>query len=214
MKPHEQCSFAGCENLKRVRGLCRGHYKQWRKGKELKPIRGKRSVEDRFWSKVARDELSACWLWTASLTTDGYGQFNIGGTPKRAHRVAWELRYGCIPEGKLLDHRCANRKCVNPAHLRVVTGSQNQQHRTGARRDSRSGVRGVIFDAQRNAWQVQVVLNGRKIHGGRYPTIALADRAARDLRKELFTHDDHRLCQETEEVSPEAEDASGLSRMR
>lgn len=72
---------------------------------------------DRFWSKV--DKTATCWLWTRGKS-DGYGVFHIKRIPRGAHRVAYELLVGPIPEGLELDHRCRNRACVNPAHLEPV----------------------------------------------------------------------------------------------
>lgn len=108
-----------------------------------------------------------------------------------AHRVAWELVNGPIPDGMFLDHRCANPSCVNPEHLRIVTVSENLQHRTGPQRNSSSGVRGVHWDKRSDKWYVKVQLNGRDHCGGYHSTIEAADKAARALRAELFTHDDH-----------------------
>lgn len=73
---------------------------------------------DRFWEKV--DKSGECWLWTAYTTKKGYGQTHIGGKTKYAHRVAYELSVGPIPDGKELDHLCRNRACVNPDHLDPV----------------------------------------------------------------------------------------------
>lgn len=50
-----------------------------------------------------------------------------------AHRVAYELWVGPIPEGMELDHRCKVRACINPAHLEPVTHAENMR-RLGRRR--------------------------------------------------------------------------------
>ena len=88
--------------------------------------RTRRSAEERFWEKV---DTSAgplgCWPWTASGSRDGYGQFSADGRGVRAHRFAYELLVGPIPEGLQLDHLCRNPGCVNPAHLEPVTGWEN-----------------------------------------------------------------------------------------
>ena len=88
-----------------------------------------------FWENVtpgaADDE---CWLWSGTVSADGYGRFSMsadGGRQRRlaAHRVAYELEVGPIPEGLTLDHvrarGCVHRHCVNPAHLEPVTGREN-----------------------------------------------------------------------------------------
>ena len=86
-------------------------------------------LEERFWAKV--DKTADCWNWTASRSgKDKYGQFFIYKQNRRpymglAHRVAYELEIGPIPDGMTLDHLCKNTRCVNPAHLEVVTRGDN-----------------------------------------------------------------------------------------
>lgn len=91
---------------------------------------GKLTWQDRFWAKVDRSGTqSECWLWTACTTKDGYGRFRREGRNCLAHRLAYELLVGPIPERTELDHvramGCRHRNCVNPSHLEAVTHHQN-----------------------------------------------------------------------------------------
>jgi hypothetical protein len=105
------------------------HYLRWRKYGDpgfVKLNRHLTLVEriDRF-----RDRSGgplACWLWRGELDRDGYGSVNIGhGKHARAHRVAYEIAVGPIPEGLVIDHRCRNRPCCNPSHLEPVPSGVN-----------------------------------------------------------------------------------------
>ncbi len=84
---------------------------------------------ERFWSRVRTGARDDCWLWEGSMRRDGYGQFSVGGRSNRRqmmpHRIAYEMIIGPIPVGKILDHLCRVRHCVNPRHLEPVTNREN-----------------------------------------------------------------------------------------
>jgi len=96
------------------------------------------SLENRFWSKVDRRGDDECWPWTAGQNGDGYGLFYVDRSrPKElAHRFAYELLVGPIPEGLDIDHvsesGCAMRHCMNAlAHMEPVTRRENVLRGTG-----------------------------------------------------------------------------------
>ena len=76
---------------------------------------------EKFWS-LADKSKPPCWQWTGPSSPLGYGYFGRYGV---AHRVAYEIAVGPIPDGLEIDHLCRNRGCVNPEHLDAVTHRQN-----------------------------------------------------------------------------------------
>jgi hypothetical protein len=76
-----------------------------------------------FWSRVTKTD--TCWIWTGPLGRGGYGRAKFDGVTMYAHRFAYELLVGPIPEGLSLDHLCRARDCVNPEHLEPVTHREN-----------------------------------------------------------------------------------------
>lgn len=96
------------------------------------------SIVDRFWSKVA-EQKDGCLTWQGQLSVGGYGVFNVR-KPLRmyAHRFAYELLVGPIPDGLELDHLCRNRACANVLHLDPVTHAENRA-RTPAKRNCPNG---------------------------------------------------------------------------
>lgn len=82
---------------------------------------------ERFWSFIEKTD--TCWIWTGAKTVDGYGLLSVKigervHTP-RAHRIAYFLANGELPDKSLVCHRCDNPKCCNPAHLFLGTHQDN-----------------------------------------------------------------------------------------
>lgn len=74
------------------------------------------------------DRTGECWLWTGSVDKDGYGRVRFGGRRELAHRVAWTLEHGPIPDGMEVRHLvCDNPPCCRPEHLALGTHSDNMR---------------------------------------------------------------------------------------
>lgn len=67
---------------------------------------------------------SECWIRTAG-TVKGYTVIGHNGHSMLAHRVAYELWFGPIPDGLHIDHLCYVRPCVNPDHLEAIMPIEN-----------------------------------------------------------------------------------------
>jgi len=84
-----------------------------------------RDWQERFWAKVDKRGADECWTWMAGRTDRGYGRFERNYLTLRAHRVAWEITHGLIPDGMEVLHACDNPPCCNPAHLFLGTDADN-----------------------------------------------------------------------------------------
>lgn len=102
---------------------------------DFENLRTRRDIAplDRFMEKVIPEPNSGCWIWLGALQVGGYGVVGFNGLQTTAHRVSWRFVHGEIEPGLEIDHKCRNRCCVNPDHLRLVTKAENLSHRTKER---------------------------------------------------------------------------------
>lgn len=88
-----------------------------------------RPLAIRFAEKV-KPQRNGCHHWIGTLMPNGYGQIHSKGKTAYAHRVAWELAHGDVPDGAYVLHTCDNRRCVNVTHLRLGSFQDNMDDMT------------------------------------------------------------------------------------
>jgi len=82
--------------------------------------------EQLFWTKVDKSAgPDACWPWTGAITTHRYGCVQFYRRVLGAHKVAYLLAHGPVPDGLQIRHSCDNPPCCNPAHLSLGTRKDN-----------------------------------------------------------------------------------------
>ncbi len=123
-------------------------------------------------------------------TSDGYIVVKANARQYYAHRVAYALYFGCLPEGAQIDHINGNRSDNRKSNLRLATHKQNMENRK-VQKNNKSGFRGVTWDAERNSWQAHISNGGKFIRLGRFATAEDASKAYESASSTLYTH--HRL---------------------
>jgi hypothetical protein len=127
-----ECSVPGCHGKRYGAGeICSKHYQRLRKYGSVDSKKGDHvPLEEKFWQNVDKCGASVtpvgtpCWLWTGSAPK-GYGRVWINGKTERAHRAAWIMKNGAIPQGLNVLHRCDTSRCVNVSHLFLGTHADN-----------------------------------------------------------------------------------------
>lgn len=134
-----KCSIDGCNNLVEKKHLCGMHYQ--RRKKHGDPLVVKKAPSrlqptiDKLLRRLTPVKPEDCWEWQGRTNAKGYGCLTINEMNEQlAHRVAYRLWVGDIPEGLGVLHKCDNRKCCNPNHFFLGTNTDNTRDMVNKRR--------------------------------------------------------------------------------
>jgi hypothetical protein len=114
-----------CDKPVLAKGLCKKHYTRLRNHGSVDTVLSPRGQAQAFLASAK--PVADCILWPfKSRYASGYGVVSFNGKTTGAHRASCELHNGPPPsEGHEAAHSCGNKLCVNPAHLRWATPSEN-----------------------------------------------------------------------------------------
>lgn len=118
-----------------------------------------------------------------TVRLDGYLVFSVDTKLYLVHRLAWFYAYGKWPVGSV-DHVDGDKTNNRILNLRQATHSENNQNQIGARRHSKTGVRGVSKHAS-GKWLAQLVVGGKHYSLGLHETLDSARIAYEEARRRL-----------------------------
>lgn len=137
----------------------------------------KKATPETFWRRVIKTH-SGCWLWTGATNNSGYGTLTYRGRAATAHRTAAFLS-GLVdstdaPKNRkgtgFILHACDNRRCCNPAHMRIGTYAENQLEAYDRRR--RVAYRGAAHPNARQTDKSLALIKDMRAHGVSQEAIA------------------------------------------
>lgn len=138
-----------------------------------------------FWDRVEHQP-QGCWFWLGTKQARGYGRVAFQGRRYVAHRLAYILTHGPIPDDLALDHLCSNTSCVNPDHLQLVRNGLNTSRGSANKRHAGTNrYRNVQWRPRIRKWCVQVQA-GDKRYGGVFEHAEVAAMQANVMSARFF----------------------------
>jgi hypothetical protein len=160
----QPCLVGECEKVPTSAGYCTGHYSNLRRhGDPIHPEPRGGTMLERFARRIEADDEQGCWLWTGTLSKDGYGKFYVGDRrEQRAHRWFYREMTGReLTRAIQLDHDCNVRHCVRPAHLIEVTQAQHNANTAARRRADAAGMRHEVRQQARSLAEIGFAIDNR-----------------------------------------------------
>jgi hypothetical protein len=119
------CTVPDCGGEHVAQGLCERHYRRWRRYGDPEGSAPVATAAERLAARSAFN-VNGCREWTGPPNRDGYGLISFGGQRWLAHRLAWTIEHGPIPDGLQVRHVvCDNPACLTVKHMDVGTAQDN-----------------------------------------------------------------------------------------
>jgi hypothetical protein len=134
----------------------------------------RRSLNDRFWSKVNKTD--SCWFWVGAKSTNGYGATWVNGKVVSAHRASFFIEHGRWPK-EMLDHLCRQKSCVNPEHLEEVSNRENITRGKTSKLRSNKYSNFVGVKKKHNKFEASIWINHKRVYLGMFNTEEEAGKA-------------------------------------
>jgi hypothetical protein len=181
----------------------------WKKGRPRIP------VHERI-AKLSAPQPDGCILYTGEAFynkwrrgKDLYGRIKINGKNLLAHRVAWTIKNGPIPDGLFVLHKCDVRRCINTEHLFLGTQKDNMQDCSRKGRARRNPVRGE--DVPTAKLKSEQVFDIRKKYAEGLSSIKIADIYKGIIYMTPYSLSDHRPARFSSELVPASSRACSLA---
>lgn len=122
------CSVDGCQSGSVAKGYCSKHYAAVKRhGVPNAPGTPKGALKA-FIARALQSDTDECIEWPFAKAS-GYGTVRVDGKMVGAHVMVCKKTHGTRPEGMDAAHKCGNRGCINPKHIRWKTRSENLAER-------------------------------------------------------------------------------------
>lgn len=124
----------------------------------------------------------------STLSEAGYWYGHVLNKKFLAHRIVWQMQYGCCPEQ--IDHINGDRADNRLQNLRAATQAINSKN-VGLKGNNSTGYLGITFRGLGKCYRAVIKGEGKTRHLGYFRNLEDAVKARRAAERELGYHPNH-----------------------